>query len=319
MIQKDADQFNTKDKFLQAGLDAERQLAFYLKREFEDNPKIHVLNGIRLENNDDAAQIDHLIIHRYGMILVENKSVVGKIIINDRNEWSRQFDFLKGMPSPVKQGKRQAIFLKKYLNAFGPQVSKTLGFQRGYAKMPIDILVSISDSAVIQRQKGSDENVYKADQIPDNINEIIRNYHKEKGLISFSIRPYILSDQNIDEICRFLIHAHKPLQARSFDHHEPRIIENNVSKSVSKVPLYSPLANQGFCIHCCKKIKLGPKVPYCRECYYICGKNQDRPQEKYCHICGMPTKSTLNKPSCLSCYKSNKGKLDFFVPQPAHH
>jgi hypothetical protein len=116
------------------------------------------------------------------------------------------------MASPIKQGERQAVYLKKYLNSFGPHLPTALGLRRSYDKMPIDTLVAISDSAVIQRQRGSDvENVLKADLIPDEINKIIRRYIKEKGLLSLSILPFTLSSETMLEICDFLIKAHTPL------------------------------------------------------------------------------------------------------------
>ena len=40
MIRKDLDEIKVTDKFSKAGIEAERQLAFYLKRAFEDDPKV---------------------------------------------------------------------------------------------------------------------------------------------------------------------------------------------------------------------------------------------------------------------------------------
>ncbi len=66
-------------------------MAFYLKRFFANDPEIVVLNGIRLEHNGDAAQVDHLLIHSHGLSIVESKSVVGKIQIKDDGQWLRWF------------------------------------------------------------------------------------------------------------------------------------------------------------------------------------------------------------------------------------
>ena len=44
MIRKEVDNIITTDKFSKAGLDAERQMAHYLKREFADNPKIRFVD-----------------------------------------------------------------------------------------------------------------------------------------------------------------------------------------------------------------------------------------------------------------------------------
>lgn len=65
MILKDVDELATLDKYQKAGLSAEKQMAFYLKRAFGAEENILVINSLRLEKNDDAAQIDHLILHEY--------------------------------------------------------------------------------------------------------------------------------------------------------------------------------------------------------------------------------------------------------------
>lgn len=83
MIFKELDPFNSEDKFARAGRAAEEKMAFYLKRYFDDVQEILVLNGIRLQTDDDAAQVDHLIIHPHGLTIVESKSVHGKVQIKD--------------------------------------------------------------------------------------------------------------------------------------------------------------------------------------------------------------------------------------------
>ena len=71
MIAKEFDPFTDTDKRQLAGRKAEGQIAFYLKRAFE---------------HGDAAQIDHLVFHRWGMILVESKSVTGTVRVNEHGE-----------------------------------------------------------------------------------------------------------------------------------------------------------------------------------------------------------------------------------------
>lgn len=99
-----------------------------------------------------------------------------------------------------------------------------------------------------------------------------------------------------------------------------RLIRNSdeVKISVSKVTdstvnnkTHVTSAN-GFCIRCHSEIKLNPTVPYCKSCYSFWKKDKKEDQEeKFCHICGNPSKSTLIKPTCYSCYKANKDKLEF--------
>jgi hypothetical protein len=69
---------------------------------------------------------------------------------------------------------------------------------------------------------------------------------------------------------------------------------------------------KGICIRCGVDIPLKPTVPYCKECYNIWKKANDKNhQEKYCHICGDVTRTSLNFPACNNCYRKEKRNLEF--------
>lgn len=80
------------------------------------------------------------------------------------------------------------------------------------------------------------------------------------------------------------------------------------AKSTTK----STSSEKAHCIRCKTEIKLDPLAPYCKKCYSSY-KKYENPEykEKYCHICAKENASTLLKPTCYSCYKTNKSKLDF--------
>ena len=68
------------DKFADAGAKAEAQMAFYLKRAFSDDPDVWVFNDLRFRSDEeDVAQVDHLVMHRSGFIVIESKSVTSKV------------------------------------------------------------------------------------------------------------------------------------------------------------------------------------------------------------------------------------------------
>ena len=301
MILKEPDITKATDKFEQAGLNAEKQMAFYLKRDFGDSPNISVINGVRLEFSGDSAQIDHLIVHKYGMIIIESKSITGKVSINDRGEWSRQFKIPTGMPSPVKQAERQAAFLKKYLDKFGPKLPNDMGIQRTFSKLPFNVLVAISDKAIIQRSPQSNfDNVCKADLIPDKVVEIIEEYQKEKGFLSLSFRPFILSDYTREIICHFLIESHSPPAPKTIRTTAP-VLQAQVKKQPQK-PVY---------FHCskCNSTKLTilwGKFGYyfkCNEC------KENTPIKQICPECNIKMKLRKDKNrfymECISCGKTS--------------
>lgn len=99
-------------------------------------------------------------------------------------------------------------------------------------------------------------------------------------------------------------------------------VSDEIKISVSKVPktgdkVAKPSSiGSGFCIRCRTEIKLNPMAPYCKKCYSSWKEwENDQHEEKHCHICGKPNKSTFIKPSCYECYKENKDKLEFPLVQ----
>ncbi|SME94985.1 nuclease-related domain-containing protein [Pseudogulbenkiania subflava] len=142
MILKDKAATEPKDKFQAAGDAAEREMAFYLKRYFSDDPDVFVLHDIRIEFNDDVAQMDHLVIHAAGMTIVETKSVAGRVQMKEDGQWLRWYgDRSSGMASPLIQAKLQMELLRKFLRANTRQ-------PEAIDRLPIDFLVAISSQGV---------------------------------------------------------------------------------------------------------------------------------------------------------------------------
>ncbi len=214
VILKGLDPFISEDKFEKAGRIAEEQLAFYLRRAFAEDKDILVFNNLRFENKHDVAQIDHLILHKYGMIIIESKSVTTKVEINEREEWIRWFDNTpKGMPSPIQQAKRQGEFLKSYLNQFAPVLlGRVVMLQKYFGGMPIDYIVSISDSGIIKRSKAASlEEVCKADQVSEKVRNIFESWKKINGFFSLNLeKGYFFSQEEIANVQNFLIAKNKP-------------------------------------------------------------------------------------------------------------
>ncbi len=217
MILRELDPYTSTDPLAKAGRRAEEQMAFYLRRAFADSPNFRVFNSIRLEREDDAAQMDHLILHRFGIIIIESKSVTSRVEINERGEWTRIWNSKpKGMASPVLQARRQGDFLKRELadNAASLR-GKFLGIQTRFGAMPINIIAAISDEGVIkQPKKVVEEAVCKADQVPDRVRAIFERLKKDNSLFTLSTSGgYQLSEADVVRISDFLLSRHRPLTA----------------------------------------------------------------------------------------------------------
>ena len=89
MILKEIDPKACHHKMTEAGVKAEKQMAFYLNRAFGEDDKVCVINDLRLEYNGEVAQFDHLMVHEFGFVVVESKSVSTKVSVNKHGEWIR--------------------------------------------------------------------------------------------------------------------------------------------------------------------------------------------------------------------------------------
>jgi len=286
MIVKELDPFSSNDKFEKSGRDAEESVAFYLRRFYQNDPSIHVLNGIRFkEDDDDAAQIDHLIIHASGMIVIECKSVHGKIKLEEDGQWVRWYGKESyGMGSPIKQAELQVEFLRKYLN------KRSTNDNQFFDHVPIEILVAISNNGQFLKPKSNPKaapEVIKMDQIKEHIEKIKNNNPNE-----------ILSEKNILKICEFIIQKHTPIIKIS----EPLKVKEVTAKyEVIKEKIY--------------ELEITEKP----ENKTLNIKNKEEKKKLICESCNIPVtynvakfcwtneKRFNNKTLCMDCQKTING------------
>lgn len=237
MIVKELNAFIPQDKFAKAGKEAEEQMSFYLRRAFADDKNIYAFNDLRLEYEDDAAQIDHLIVYQYGMIIIESKSVSSRIKINEQQEWIRWFNnTAQGMSSPIIQAYIQGNFLKDYLNRHVEVLlGKILGRQSRFRGMHIDTLVAISDSGIIDRPKTMllDE-VCKADQICDRVRSLHSKRQKDNSVFNLNLNStvYSFNKDEVNRVVAFLLKEHKPSPAKIGIESKPTLITASPEKKV---------------------------------------------------------------------------------------
>jgi hypothetical protein len=213
MILKELEPFSGQDKFQVAGRKAEEQMAHYLRRFFGSSNDVDVLNYLRIDLAGEVAQMDHLVLHPYGLLIVESKSVAGSVQIKEDGQWIRWFNKQpQGMRSPVTQAKMQAMLLKELLE-------KTVRQKGFFEQVHIDVLVAISDSGTIQwPATGSLLEVCKADQVPEKISQRVSEIRGATQLAG------VLTAEHRRVVAEFLCKVHKPLAqgvAAQFKEPEP--------------------------------------------------------------------------------------------------
>jgi len=198
-----------------AGDDAERQMAFYLRRRYADNADVRVINDLRVERQGEVAQIDHLLLHKHGIIIIESKSVTGEVHINAQLEFARVRGRQRiGMPSPIQQATRQGALLRALLIDHKEALRRKalLGLvQGGFRSCPIEVLVAISDQGVIDRPRQEIPQLHKADQIADAVDSIIERHRRGANLFARSDGDwgmYKFEAGEIEAIGAFLVSRH---------------------------------------------------------------------------------------------------------------
>ena len=295
MIIKQIDIKKSDDKFIKAGFQAEKQMGHYLERAFAKSDDILILNDLRLEQDNNIAQIDHLVIHPFGFIIVESKSVSSKVSVNSHGEWKRIYNNNeRGMPSPIQQAKRQASFLKDFLNQKATNVFKESLINKLISKptfdnYKFDILIAISDNGIIERDNIKLPEVIKADTVPDNILSIISK-RKIGSVNIFSKDNYSFHNKTLKKIGNTLLALHSPVSK-----------QKKVVNIVQEEPIKYNKAKAKLLEYSCSKCKsTNLEVAYGRNYYFKCldcGNN-------------IPIKHTCNTPNCKP--KTKKKKLQFF-------
>lgn len=222
MVVKEFDTSNPpRDQRLRAGFDAEKQMAFYLHRAFATDARVYVLNGVRIVDPEQpdpggkpgVAQMDHLVLHAHGAIIIESKSVSERVKVKDdghaADEWSRMSDGRwVGMRSPIRQAGMQAEFLRTILQRHREHLrEKATGLQGaalkvlagtaqfGFAAMPIQLFVAISDNGDLERVRGWKEPsrpfltwVGKADNVAEMIRKEVTRHGEATTFTNMVIR-----------------------------------------------------------------------------------------------------------------------------------
>lgn len=222
----------TTDPRACAGWEAEQDVSFVLHRLFGDpaNRSVRVFNDLRFPAifasgataEGDFAQIDHLVLHRSGMALIESKSVHGELHVDRQGQWQRRsHGRADNIPSPVTQVERQASALRELCRSANPPLlDKLLGLvQMTFREFPMRPYVAIgSKGRFVGDVRAFEGVVMKVDQIVRAVSEEVETHRKRAGFIGLvrgaiandtsDAGTFKLSDAAMDRIETFLLSKH---------------------------------------------------------------------------------------------------------------
>ncbi|MDR8522229.1 nuclease-related domain-containing protein [Shewanella fidelis] len=214
MILKTKSPQNVQSAQAIAGQQQEQNVAFFLRRAYKDHPQVLVINDFKFLFNDEVAQIDHLIIYSYGFILIESKSIRGRVKVNQQQEWTRSIGAKwQGIPSPIKQVElQQALLLELLMHHRSEILGKLLGFkQQGFKGRCWDHLCAVSSDAIIDRKsmpKAVSDKLIKSEFLVDKLDKVMNLKSTFQRAINFSDTRPDFSQQELESVASFLIKQH---------------------------------------------------------------------------------------------------------------
>lgn len=136
-------------------------------------------------------------------------------------------------------------------------------------------------------------------------------YFNEDRMVITSMNMYEFSEKHNREM-GVLLNARDPAYASAVQE-VSSIIAASQERSVAAArasPRSHPhghTRSSGACIRCQADIPRNPWRPLCEACYEIWSRYQDADyQEQWCHLCGRPEATSVNRPLCRRCYRTGE-------------
>jgi hypothetical protein len=200
MVLKELDPFYGRTQEEIAGRIAQDRMAYHLRRFFGKSEDIDVLNYLRVGSGTAVAHVDHLVLHPFGLLVVERENLVDRVHIRDDGQWLRHRNgTVTEMRSPITRAYLRALSLKAFLD----KNVKQKGFFEG---VELDILVAVPDTNIIQwPTMGPLAEVCNADQVYERINQRVVQCRR------FAAGPGLLTAAERRRLAEFLRSLHRPL------------------------------------------------------------------------------------------------------------
>ncbi len=182
MILKELDPFLGGSQDEIAHRIAQDRMAYHLRRYFGKSEEVDVLNYLRVSSGTVVTMIDHLVLHPFGLIVIERESLSEPIQIKDDGQWLRlRPEGPVEMRSPITRAYLRALSLKAFLD----MMVKQKGF---FDAIELDIIVSVPDTGRIRwPTTGVLPEICNTDQVYERVNQRIlqcRRTAKSAGVLT---------------------------------------------------------------------------------------------------------------------------------------
>ena len=200
MVLKELDLFAGRTPDEIASRIVQDRMAYQLRRFFGKSTEVDVLNYLRVGAGNAVAHVDHLLLHPYGLIVLERENLADRVQIRDDGQWLRMRDNTSvEMRSPITRAYLRALSLKALLD-------KNVRQKGFFDRVELDVLVAVSETNGIQwPAMGPLIEVCTADQIEERVIQRIAQC-KRAGT-----GPGVLTGSERRRLGEFLCTLHRPI------------------------------------------------------------------------------------------------------------
>ena len=199
MILKELDPFRGNPAEVASRIEADK-LAYYLRRYFRRSREVDVLNGVRVLSGSSMAEVDHLLLHGHGMLVLLRESSQGGLKIDLEGQWFRGGgDRWTPMASPITHAYVQGLLLKS-------QMDRRVNQRGFFDQIELDVLIVLDDACQMNwPSSGPLAEVCRRDDLYE---------HVEQRLLksgSATSRAPPLNESERRTLGEFLCAVHQPL------------------------------------------------------------------------------------------------------------
>ncbi len=199
MIFKELDPLDRQDHSAIARRTAQEQMPYYLKHYFGNSDDVDVLNQLCVATGGAVTRVDHLLLHPFGMLVLDSTSVYGPLEVREDGRWVCHYHQASQLiHSPVTQAYLQTLSLKAFLE----KKVRQKGF---FDRVALDVLVAVPDTESIRwPSKGALVEVCNIDEVPGRIKACVSQYR------SMGVGPGLLVPEQRRRLAQFLCTKHLP-------------------------------------------------------------------------------------------------------------
>jgi hypothetical protein len=119
---------------------SEELVSRVVRREFGP-PDYHLMNHVTLQMEDGTTQVDHILVSRFGVFVIETKHYKGWIFANEKHKsWTQVLYRLKfKFQNPILQNKRHVRAVQEILDLLPPSAIKSVVVFTGEAEFKTEI------------------------------------------------------------------------------------------------------------------------------------------------------------------------------------